>query len=107
MHRLIILLGLLSIAGTAAAQDVGNPSAGRELASQWCSDCHDIAPSGQGSRGRAPAFAEVARMPSATALSLSVFLRTSHGNMPNVMLSPDQSDNLVAYILSSQKRAIA
>jgi mono/diheme cytochrome c family protein len=100
MYRLIILLGLFSIAGPAAAQDVGNPATGRELATQWCSDCHDVGPSGQGARGRAPALAEVARMQSATALSLSVFLRTSHPSMPNVMLSPAQSDDIVAYILS-------
>jgi mono/diheme cytochrome c family protein len=100
MHRLIILLALFSIAGPAAAQDVGDPATGRELATQWCSECHDVGPSGRGARGRAPAFAEVARMSSATALSLSVFMRSSHPSMPNIMLSPAQSDDVVAYILS-------
>jgi cytochrome c len=35
-----------------------------------------------------------------TVLSLKVFLRTSHQNMPDLIITPDQADALANYILS-------
>ena len=48
----------------------------------------------------APTFLDVANMASTTALSLKVFLRTSHKEMPNLLISETDSDDLIAYILS-------
>jgi len=45
----------------------------------------------------------VATMPSTTELSLKVFLRSSHRNMPNIMLEPAEIDETAAYILSLKK----
>ena len=45
-------------------------------------------------------FSAIAAMQSTTALSLDVFLRTSHPTMPNLVLSGTDRDNLIAYILS-------
>jgi cytochrome c len=87
---------LLATTTPAPAQDQGDPAAGRRLVEQSCSDCHG--PSS--ATTRAPSFAAVAAMPSTTALSLGVFLRTSHPTMPNVMLGPADLDNVIAYILS-------
>ena len=42
-------------------------------------------------------------MPSTTELALKVFLRTSHPSMPNIVLTPEQTDNLVTYILSLKR----
>ena len=39
-------------------------------------------------------------MPSTTAESLGVFLRTSHPTMPNLVLSAAERDDVIAYILS-------
>jgi len=39
-------------------------------------------------------------MPSTTALSLKVFLRSSHNKMPNLIISDPDTDDLIAYILS-------
>ena len=49
---------------------------------------------------QAPGFAAIANRHGTTALSLNVFLRTNHQNMPNLVISPDQADALVDYILS-------
>ena len=49
---------------------------------------------------KAPAFSAVAAMPSTTARSLSVFLRTSHPTMPNLMLTNTETEDVIAYILS-------
>jgi mono/diheme cytochrome c family protein len=88
----------------ASAQDLrGNVAAGRDLAGHWCGNCHQI-------DGRTPArrgvstFEQVARLPSTTALSLRVFLRTSHADMPNIQMSDADADDLIAYILSLKEK---
>ena len=48
----------------------------------------------------APSFEAVANRKGTTALSLKVFLKTSHQNMPNLIVTSDQADALVSYILS-------
>jgi hypothetical protein len=48
----------------------------------------------------APRFAIVANVPGTTARALVVWLQTSHPTMPNLMIEPDDRDNVVAYIMS-------
>ncbi len=78
-------------------------SAGHRLADAWCKDCHAIAAPSARPATAAPAFAYIANQPSTTELSLKVFLRTSHRNMPNLVIAPDQADDLVNYILSLKR----
>ena len=80
-------LGLIlaALQPLAAQNSRGSAEAGRRLASQWCSGCHAVEPKTVGIF--AADFAEIAKLPSTTALSLTVFLRTSHRNMPNFILS--------------------
>jgi mono/diheme cytochrome c family protein len=88
------------------AQDVGqaiggNIRSGRALARAWCAQCHRIEPGRYGIF--AADFGEVANLPSTTALSLRVFLQSSHKEMPNVTLKPAEVDDIVAYILSLKR----
>jgi mono/diheme cytochrome c family protein len=78
----------------------GDPTAGAGLAKSWCGACHEVEPGirGPGVFG-APAFQDVADDPAATELALRVFLRTPHSEMPNEQLSPDQTDDVISYIL--------
>jgi mono/diheme cytochrome c family protein len=76
---------------------------GRHLAEAWCTTCHAIDSKAAGTANTAPDFAAIANQPSTTELSLKVFLRSSHQNMPNLLLKPEQADNLVAYILSLKR----
>ena len=78
----------------AFGQQVGDPAAGKRLVDGTCAQCHGTPGS------RAPAFVAVAAMPSTTAESLGVFLRTSHPTMPNIILSNAERDDVIAYILS-------
>ncbi len=90
--------------GAATAQDIGDPAAGRRLAEAWCTECHAIgAKTVQGVRP-GPDFVSVANRPSTTPLSLNVFLRSSHDNMPNFILTRGQADDIVAYILTLKAR---
>jgi mono/diheme cytochrome c family protein len=83
-------------ASSAFGQETGDPDVGQRLASLNCAQCHgaiDVP-------GGAPAFATVASMPSTTAEALDVFLQTSHATMPNIVLSQDDRNDLMAHILS-------
>jgi len=84
---------LLPLLPSALGQQLGDPAAGERLAVANCAKCHDA-------RGAAPAFTKIAAMPSTTQTSLGVFLQTSHGSMPNLILSATDRNNLIAYILS-------
>jgi mono/diheme cytochrome c family protein len=85
------------------AQDsAGNVDSGLALAKAWCSQCHRVEP---GTFGIFAAdFAEVANLPSTTALSLRVFLQSNHKEMPNFSLKSAEADDIIAYILSFKRK---
>jgi mono/diheme cytochrome c family protein len=78
-------------------------SAGQRLAEAWCRGCHAIEAKTAGVRGGPLDFAAIANRPSTTALSLKVFLKTSHRRMPNIIITPEQADDLSSYILSLKR----
>ena len=99
----VAVVAALALAASATASPAqepkGNAAAGQRLAERWCTSCHQ--PSGNAYATYPNAsFAQIARMPSTTALALRAFLRTSHPSMPNIVLTPADTDDLVAYILS-------
>ena len=102
--------GFLGLAGAllatvAGAQQEGDPARGRRLAETWCSGCHVIGPGASGPVVDAtPTFPSIARMPSATGMSLRAFLLTPHSRMPDIQMSREQTDDVVAYILSLRGR---
>lgn len=98
MARLALIVLMLTVpTGSATAQSGGNPLAGRQTAATLCVPCHQV---GQTRRDGAPSFVDIANMPSTTALSLKVFLRSSHKEMPNLIIPDSQTDDLIAYILN-------
>lgn len=78
-------------------------SAGHRLAEAWCKDCHAIEAATAGARGRGADFVVIANRASTTALSLKVFMKTSHHRMPNLIITPAQADDLTNYILSLKR----
>jgi mono/diheme cytochrome c family protein len=96
--RSIAFGALVSIVGVAPvfAQAYGAPATGERLAAETCAQCH----SGVGGSGGAPAFVTIASMPSTTEQSLTAFLQTPHASMPDLIISPEDRSDLVAYILS-------
>jgi cytochrome c len=90
----------------------GDLTSGRQIATVQCSSCHQVlprlfpegnVPSGADKDGP-PNFQSIADLSSTTGLSLNVFLHSNHRNMPNLILSPADSDDLIAYILSLKKQ---
>lgn len=89
------------MAPTALAQDIGDATTGDKLAETWCSNCHVVVPTARrGSSNGAPTFSAIARMTSTPPLSLRAFLQTPHNRMPDLQLSRNEIDDLIAYILS-------
>ena len=97
-----LLLVRLHNAG-GAAWAAGNVSAGHRLAEAWCGECHAIEATTAGASRGPPDFTTIASRPSTTALSLKVFFQTSHRRMPNLIIAPDQADELAGYILSLRR----
>ncbi len=87
--------------GAILSQD--SAAAGHRLAEAWCGECHAIEATPTPKATAAPDFAAIANRPSTTALSLKVFLRTNHPSMPNIVITPDQTDDLVNYILGLKR----
>jgi cytochrome c len=75
-------------------------SEGHRLAQAWCESCHAIRSHVLEMLGEPPSFQAIADQPGMTPLALKVFLRTSHKEMPNIVISPDQAEALANYILS-------
>ena len=90
---------------SALAQPVeGNALRGREVATKLCSSCHRVLPMTIPDKSDPPSFQSIANLPSTTGIALNVFLHSNHKNMPNLILAPADSDDVIAYILSLKQQ---
>lgn len=98
------LIAVFLSAAPAFAQSA-DPGVGARLAAEDCAACHAIGadPQAKSAEPKAPRFVDVANMSSTTELSIKVFLRSSHRNMPNFILSPEEIDSVASYILGLRK----
>ena len=97
-------IALLAAASPARAGDgPGDPVVGRKLAEAWCTNCHVVGEGGGPATATgAPSFRSIAETRGLTALSLKVFLSTSHERMPDLHLGQEEADDLIAYIFSTR-----
>jgi mono/diheme cytochrome c family protein len=100
----LVVVALLAVPLAALAQSEGDPGSGRLLATKLCSSCHRVLPMTLPDRADPPSFQSIADLPSTTGLSLNVFLHSNHKNMPDLVLSPADSKDLIAYILSLKQK---
>jgi len=100
-------VGIATMANVGArAQTVGHPAAGRSFALQVCTPCHLVA-ADQISPKRfitAPDFPAIANTLAMTELALHVFLSNPHPTMPNLVLTPQEQDDVIAYIVSLRRK---
>jgi mono/diheme cytochrome c family protein len=100
----LAIIGMVIAAQHAQAQEMGDPQKGRALARQVCAECHAVGTRDVRSpNSRSPSFVAIASTPGMTATALNVFLHTSHRSMPNLILTTDQTNGVIAYILSLKK----
>jgi mono/diheme cytochrome c family protein len=96
---------LILLAGAASAQPQGNATAGREIATKWCSRCHDIAPGGA-FKQQPPAFAAIAVYRSPEQIRATIVAPAMHSGMPElVQILGLNAADLTAYIESLEGTA--
>jgi mono/diheme cytochrome c family protein len=99
--RLSVFGCVVAAGASAMALDArGDSSPGKDLAERWCSQCHALEPNRVSPNSKARPFPQLAAEPSVTPYSLRVLLRSPHASMPNLMLNPEQMDEITDYIMS-------
>ena len=101
---MLSMFGVLALlAGSAAAQDVDR---GLELAQEHCSRCHDISNTGE-NKTYPPSFASIAVFRDQDQIRARTVFPQMHSPMPQMiyMLSSDDIDDMVAYIVSLDESA--
>ena len=99
MKRLGFVLMLL--AGSAATAQAQDPQGGAQWANNVCAECHATrAGQARSPNGKAPTFVELANAPGMTNAALTVALTTPHAGMPMFVLTSEQRQDIIAYILS-------
>jgi mono/diheme cytochrome c family protein len=97
----LCFLGLVTSTTVVAAGDTSLIRAGRVLAKGWCAHCHVVSADQRvAPAAGVPTFIAVANDPATTEISLRVFLATPHTRMPNFILTRQETDKIIAYILS-------
>jgi mono/diheme cytochrome c family protein len=98
---LIGSIGAFSLQTSVASADNAR---GLALTGVWCTECHAVTTDARSPNPNAPSFSDLAAQGSTTELSLRAFLRTPHPTMPNIIIKPDDTDDIIAYILSLRSR---
>ena len=93
-----LMVGAAPVALDAEAR--GDVDAGIDLAVEVCGQCHGVGFEEESPHYDAPTFFEIARDPAVTEIALRAFLQTPHHQMPDLRLSPAETDDVIAYILS-------
>jgi mono/diheme cytochrome c family protein len=92
---------ILGFAAQGRAQEMGDAKKGATLAQTVCAECHTVDVGQTPSPNtRAPSFVTVAKTRGMTELALRVWLQSPHPTMPNLLLTDEQKDDVIAYLLS-------
>ena len=101
----VSLVPAMAAAHAALGQEIGSAKAGYDLAREVCSRCHAVEPDAPVSPDiGAPPFIEIADDPSRTPMALSVWFRSPHPTMPDLVLSADEVSDLLAYFAALRDR---
>ena len=100
-----LVLAITAFVSSALAVESGNVGDGLHFAQSVCAECHAVRDGERASpNAQAPSFTTIANAPGMRAMALKVWFQTPHPTMPNLKFSNQDSDNVIAYILSLRKR---
>jgi mono/diheme cytochrome c family protein len=101
----LMLASLTFTVRSLQAEEIGNPQEGQRIARAICAECHlvDKVP-GQSPNLVAPTFEHIANIPGMNSAALTAALRTSHESMPNIIIKGSDLSDVIAYVLSLQKK---
>jgi tetratricopeptide (TPR) repeat protein len=89
----------------ADGEDLGDAGKGLAYARKVCATCHNVTRNELPSPHRqAPPFKRIAETPGMSVTALTVWSRTTHPTMPNLVIDPNDMDDLIAYILSLREK---
>lgn len=101
LRFLLLAAAFIFLAAPARAQPVGDATQGQKIVDRLCIECHAVSDEEAGHRiNQAASFQTIANTPGMTPLALSVWFRTPHREMPNIVLSKDEQEDLIAFITS-------
>jgi mono/diheme cytochrome c family protein len=97
-----LVVASIALAPIVYAAEVGDPQRGHVYAEKFCAKCHAVEAGDVFSPTMiAPTFSAVADTPGMNERELIVWFRSSdHETMPNLMPTPGDLDDVVAYIMS-------
>lgn len=91
---------LLPVSPASAA----NAEAGKRLTERWCVSCHSPSSRSRTSDVAAPSFNAVVNRRKRTESQLRAWLSDPHPPMPQLNLTRDEIDDIVAYLEELRKR---
>jgi mono/diheme cytochrome c family protein len=98
--RIAALVSVVTVIGVAGvAEAAGNAEAGRQLVTRSCSSCHATETSVTAT-DNAPPFSAIAKTNKESPAWIRGWLMSPHPPMPNISLSRQQIDDIVAYLSS-------
>ena len=90
---MILCLAFLTGRGLAA----GNAERGQEIAERWCAACHLVSPEQERASADVPTFMSIAQGSQGDLGWLEAFLADPHPVMPDMSLTRQEIQDLVAY----------
>jgi tetratricopeptide (TPR) repeat protein len=114
IDTIIAYINSLSVKGSALraksamltdAMDIADARKGLSYAQKVCAVCHNVSESSAPSpNSQAPPFKLVANLPGASLAGLTEWSRAPHSSMPNLIVEPNDIDDVIAYILTLKDR---
>lgn len=112
--RSVVVLALAALMAACAhrhlppppsALQLGDPVRGLTFARQNCASCHAVEAGVNWSPDlAAPAFESIANTRGMNARSVNVWLGSDHPSMPQLIVAPEDGDDLWAYMLTLRRR---
>ena len=96
----LALAACLCLSATTAMAQVDPVGDGKRIAQKWCINCHIVEAGGSRGGDTAPPFTHIAKDPATTPERLRGFLVDPHPLMPNLDLTRQEIDAIIAYLQS-------
>lgn len=93
------LVASVALTGGTLAQEVGDPEHGRGLVRQWCVTCHVVGQDGRGA-DVGPALPILLQDNLRTPDEIRGWLANPHPSMPDLSLTRQEIEDVVAYLES-------
>lgn len=105
LRKIATAIALLLPLAPASAETGGDIAKGFAYAGTRCANCHSILPLQSVSPvAEAPPFKAIADTRGMTETALAVWFRTPHPTMPNLIITGEDMDNVIAYIVSLKSK---